>query len=442
MNCLRPYQNDILDRTRTAYRDGYKAPCIVSPCGSGKSVMVAEMAKCATEKGNRVLFLVHRKELCDQIESTFKWWGVDMSLCDVSMVQTVCRRLDKIPEPGLIITDENHHALASSYRKIYEYFHSVKRIGVTATPIRLNGSGLGDVNDILILGPTVSELIEWGNLSDYRYFAPSLIDTSSLHVRAGEFKQDEVDEEFKKVIWGDVIEHYRMLADNKQAICYCYNINRSKRMADEFNQHGITASHIDGDTNKSERNEIINKFRSGDIKILCNVDLISEGFDVPDCEAVILLRPTKSLSLYIQQSMRCMRFKPGKTAVIIDHVGNVERFGLPDMDREWSLNPIRDKAQAKTEFPIRQCNLCFTVFSGKVKTCPECGKENIHTAKEIEEIKEAELKEVKRQEEQRITLDYRDSGDCKNINELAIYAKNMGYKPGWTYHQAKIRGWL
>ena len=115
---LRPYQNELLDKTRQAYREGYKAPCIVSPCGSGKSVMMAEMARCATQKGNSVLFLVHRQELCEQIFKTFVSWGVDMRLCKIGMVQTISRRLPKMTKPGLIITDENHHSLAGSYKKI------------------------------------------------------------------------------------------------------------------------------------------------------------------------------------------------------------------------------------------------------------------------------------------------------------------------------------
>lgn len=140
---LYDYQNDLVDRARQAYVDGYKAPCIVSPCGSGKSVMVAEIAKRTTRKGNRVLFLVHRRELIDQIKDTFQKMGVDNQLVNFGMVQTVVRHLKTIKKPQLIITDENHHGLAASYRKIYEYYSDVPRLGFTATPIRLNGSGLG-----------------------------------------------------------------------------------------------------------------------------------------------------------------------------------------------------------------------------------------------------------------------------------------------------------
>ena len=309
---LRAYQNELLDKTRQAYAEGYRAPCIVSPCGSGKSVMMAEMARSATLKGNRVLFLVHRQELCEQICKTFVSWGVNMQLCQIGMVQTVSRRLHKTPKPNLIITDENHHALAGSYKKIYEYWPDVQRVGVTATPIRLNGGGLGDVNDTLIIGPSVKELIAWGNLSPFKYYAPKVIDTSKLRIKNGDYVQADIEEQFhKNAIYGDVIGHYQKLSDGLQAICYCASIEQSKKMAFEFSKAGISARHLDGDTPKLVRNTVIQQFREGAVKILCNVDLISEGFDVPDCNTAILLRPTQSLSLYIQQAMRCMRYKPG-----------------------------------------------------------------------------------------------------------------------------------
>ena len=162
----------------------------------------------------------------------------------------------------------------------------------------------------------------------------------------GEFVIDE-NEMGKSTIYGDVIGHYKKLADGKQAICYCSTLSLSKRTAQAFNDAGILSVHIDGETPKTERKEAVEAFRQGKIKILCNVDLISEGFDVPDCDCAILLRPTKSLNLFIQQSMRCMRYKPGKEAVIIDHVGNVFRHGFPDDDRVWSLESKKKRQKRK-----------------------------------------------------------------------------------------------
>ena len=184
---LRDYQIDLVEQTRQAWRDGFKAPCIVLGCGGGKSCIVAEIARRTTWNGKRVLFLVHRKELVDQIFRTFVRWGVMMDLCDVMMVQTASRRLRRLPKPSLIITDENHHSMAQSYKRIYEHFPDVRRVGVTATPVRLGGDGLGDVNDKLIIGVSTKWLIEHQHLAPYDYFAPSVADLTGLHTKMGEY---------------------------------------------------------------------------------------------------------------------------------------------------------------------------------------------------------------------------------------------------------------
>lgn len=356
---LRPYQSELVEQTRQAWREGYHAPCIVLGCGGGKSVIVAEIARRTTFNGKKVLFLVHRQELVQQIIRTFIRWGVDMNYCDVMMVQTAARRIKKLSKPALIITDENHHSLALSYKKIYDAFPDVLRVGVTATPVRLNGDGLGDVNDKLIIGPSTKWLIDHNCLAPYDYYAPSVADLSGLHIKMGEFVTADVEKAMiKKAVFGDVIGYYRQLADGKKAVCYCSSVKHSLATAEAFREAGINAVHIDGTTPDAERNRIISDFRAGRITILCNVDLISEGFDVPDCECAILLRPTQSLTLYIQQSMRCMRYRPGKRAIILDHVGNYARFGMPDDDRLWSLEKRKrniKKEAAENAEKVKQC---------------------------------------------------------------------------------------
>lgn len=447
MGELRPYQVDLVSRLSRSWRSGHKAPCIVLPCGGGKSVIVAEIAKRTTENGKLVLFLVHRKELCDQIRNTFRWWGVDMDLCNIMMVQTASRKLDRMEQPALIITDENHHSKAATYKKIYDAFSSAYRVGVTATPVRIDGSGLGDVNDDLIIGVSAKWLIENKCLAPYDYYAPSDLDMSSLHTKHGEYDMTEAEQMLSdKCVYGDVIRHYNKYAKDSKAVCYCVSIGYSKRMAQEFCDSGIPAAHIDGSTPKSERDRIIADFRNGSIKILCNVDLISEGFDVPDCGCAILLRPTKSLTLYIQQSMRCMRYKEGKRAVILDHVGNVRRFGMPDDDREWSLE-TRKKKQADENYDIISCKYCFFTFpkiniNGKhVTHCPNCNmplkepksKEKINT--EPTEEKGAVLEKVTE-----VHVIPAMPSMCRTVKDLSMYAKAKGYKPGWVYHTAKRMG--
>lgn len=430
---LRPYQQKSINDIQKAYKDGYKSPCLVAPCGAGKSIVVAEMAKLTTKRKNQVLFLVHRQELCEQIENTFRWWGVDMDHCQVGMVQTITRRLKNTLEPKLIITDENHHCLANSYKRIYDYFPNAYKIGVTATPVRLNGSGLGEINDILIETVSCKWLIENQYLSPFDYYAPPIADLRGLKSKMGEFIVGEMEEKLNKpAICGDAVKYYKELADGKKAICYCVSIEHSKAMAEEF---GDIAAHIDGETAKEQRKQIISDFREGKIKVLCNVDLISEGFDVPDCEVAILLRPTQSLTLFIQQSMRCMRHLEGKKAIIIDHVGNAFRFGLPDMDRTWSLDAKKSNKKESTE-KVRQCPECFYTHE-PADICPHCGFEYPKKERTIEEIREAALVKIGE-----IVIDYTTPEDCKSMAELQAFAKRNGYKPGWAYFKAKDLGLL
>ena len=443
MNSLRPYQSELVEQLRTAWREGFKAPCIVLPCGGGKSVILAEIARRTTLGGKRVLFLVHRRELVDQIVRTFIEWNVDMRLCDVMMVQTASRRISKLKKPVLIMTDENHHSAARSYKKIYEHFSDVLRVGVTATPVRLGGEGLSDVNDKLIIGVSAKWLIENKCLSPYDYYAPDVCDLTGIRTRMGEYLASDIERAMtKNAVFGDVISYYRKLANGKKAICYCASVKHSKAMAESFSEAGIPAAHIDGETEKNERSRIISDFRCGKIQILCNVDLISEGFDVPDCECAILLRPTKSLTLYIQQSMRCMRYRENKRAVIIDHVGNYARFGLPDDDREWSLDkkPQRERTQGE-EIKAKMCPECFLTFSPPEKAdkiiCPHCGYVFEKKERRGLEEKSAELHKI-----EGFKLRFDKPENCHSYGELLEYAKRRGYKRGWAYYKAKEFGFL
>ena len=444
---LRPYQEELVCKVREAWIHGKRAPCIVLPCGGGKSCITAEIARRTAAKKNRVLFLVHRKELCEQIENTFRKWGVDMLRCQIMMVQTAARRLDKIPYPSLIITDENHHSLANTYKKVYEAFPNARRVGVTATPVRLDGSGLADVNDELIVGVSAKWLIENSCLSPYDYYAPSLVDMAGVKIKKGDYDISSVENlMLRKAVFGDVIKYYRELAGGRQAVCYCTSVRHSMETAMQFNLAGIEAVHVDGSTPKAERQRIMNDFRRGAIDILCNVDLISEGFDVPDCECAILLRPTQSLALYIQQSMRCMRYRKGKKAVIIDHVGNYARFGMPDADRSWTLDGRKrqkNEISASEEVKIKECPQCFAVFKPfaddgtQVKICPHCGYEFPKKERTEIESESAELKKI-----EGFVLDFKTPEECNSYSELLDYAERHGYKKGWAFYQAKHRGMI
>jgi superfamily II DNA or RNA helicase len=429
---LREYQHKLIIDIKKQLKLGHKKICAVAPCGSGKSLISANIAASATKKGNRVLFLVHRKELCEQIKSTFDKCKVDFNLCNISMVQTVVRHLDKEPTPTIIIQDESHHSMANSYKKIYDHFSDAVLLGFTATPIRLNDGGLGEIYNSLVGNISIKWLIDNKFLASYKLFSKKLADTSKLHVRAGEYKKDEVNSLMEdNCIYGDTIKNYKLLADRKKTIVYCSSIKSSIETADAFNESGIIAKHLDGTTPQPEREEAVQNFRDNKIQVLCNVDLFSEGFDIPDCECVILLRPTKSLTLYIQQSMRAMRYKEGKEAIIIDHVGNCFEHGLVDEEREWSLESKKKKDK---EVKIKECPICYAVMKPNEKICPNCGY-----IFQTQERKEKKVIDIELEEVTALNIlankPYNYYTRIKTLKKLIQFAKAKGFKSGWILHK-------
>lgn len=437
---LREYQQKLIDDIRTELSKGSKSILAVLSCGGGKSIIQAMIAKCATDKGNRVLFLVHRTELCEQIRDTFRRCRVNMNLCTVAMVQTISRKVSKISKPQLIITDEAHHCYSNSYIKIYDYFSEVIRLGFTATPIRMNEGGLGKVFDKMITSVTTNWLIENNFLSPYEYYSVKLINTENIHVKRGDYDAREVAELVENnYFYGQTLKNYEKLAKGKKTIIYCATIEQSKQTIKEFRENGYKAEHIDGTTPKGERTRLVEKFRNNQINILSNVDLFGEGFDIPDCECVILLRPTKSLTLFIQQSMRSMRYKANKTAIIIDHVGNVYNHGLPDDEREWTLS--QKKKREKETVKIKECEKCYKVIPNSSTVCKYCGHifQKNQTEKKEKETVDLELEKITRNEIL-AAKPYAYVDELETFDDLVNFQKAKKYKFGWVLRQCLQKG--
>ena len=439
---LRDYQEELVDGIKRSMIAGNHSIIVQSPPRSGKTVVMAHIAKSATDKNNKVLFFSHRKEINEQVYKTFENNEVNMDLVTIGGVQSLVRKLDKLDEPTIILIDEAHHSKASSYKKIIDYFPNAYKLLFTGTPVRLDGSGFDDIADDLILGKSVKWLQEHGRIAPFKYYAPQLIDVSRLKKRAGEFTKQSVDDTMKTVVFGDVIGHYEKLAKGKQAIVYTHSVEASENVSKAFNKAGYNSMAVSGKTPKEEREMAMRAFRNGDLKTIVNCELFTEGIDLPNVDVCIMLRPTQSLSLYLQFAMRALNPRDGKTAIIIDHVGNVERFGLPNQDREWSLQGIVKKKQtAKIGEPtVRVCEMCFATFWSKERICPECGYENEPTKQEIELIREAELKEIKEEQQRKIrekVQTYVTPDMCQNMSELKEYQLLHGYKNGWCWYQAK-----
>lgn len=436
---LRNYQLNAMERIRQAYRNGFNSPILVAVCGFGKSVVAAEIAKLSTQKNNHVLVIAHRIELIEQLTSTFIAWGVDINSCDILMVQSVTRRISQIKPPTFIICDESHHSNCNTYTKIFNAFPAAKRLLLTATPARTNGEGLRDVADIIIETESVKWLIDNKYLAPFEYYAPKiLVDTAQLRTVKGDYEQSDVITQIDRPqVYGDVIAKYNQYAAGKKAIAFCSSIQHSKTTAAAFNEVGIRAEHLDGTTDKNERRRIMQEFRSGEVRIICNYEIISEGVSVDDCECCILLRPTQSLILQTQSSMRCMRYQPNKTAVILDMVGNFERHGLPDTPHKWSLDGQKKHTRTETEPEIkaRMCGQCFKVYSGVNPVCPFCNHNNGKTRAQIKQDEQAELERItaiqKRETNKAVTLEQLIEIGKQRKYKNPVFWAQMKYKNSW-----------
>jgi superfamily II DNA or RNA helicase len=410
-----------------------------------------------------VLFIVHRKEIVDQVIKTFTDHGVDMNLAQVGMVQTFSRNLNQLYPPSVIFVDEAHHALANSYKKLLNAYPNAVKLLFTATPWRMSGKGFDEVATDLIQGKSVKWLTEHGNLAPFDYYAPQNIDSSQLKVNSvGEFDSDSVEQALKPKIYGSAVETYLELANGTQAIAYTYNVESAHKLADEFNAKGIRTEAVDGKTPPDKRKQIIDDYRKGIIRIVTNAELFTEGLDLPNVDTVIMMRPTQSLSLYLQFAMRALNPREGKVAKLIDHVGNVSRFGLPNEDRTWSLHGSnkktrsQERAQSIIDNPIITCDRCFGTWYKKESplACPYCGATVTSKTVTYETVESAKLEKIAQTaKDKRIAMVrkmHEDSlvdavanmsvSDLKSMQQLQAYAKLHNYKPGWAYNMAKRKG--
>jgi len=461
IHVLRPYQRKGIDQIRESYRAGSNAVLYVLPTGGGKTVMFSYITESAMRHGKRVLILVHRRELLKQASDSLTANGVDHGYIapgfpmdgrkvQVASVQTVVRRLHKLHTPDLVILDEGHHVAARTWEKIVSEFRNARYLGVTATPCRLDGRGLGrqqgGLYDSMVVGPSMAELIQGGWLSPYELYAPDIgIDMSGVHTRMGDFKRDEVNQRVNKpAITGCALSHYRRYVDGKPAITFCVSVDHAHRVAETFRAAGYVSVPVDGTMKAADRDQAIRGLATGAIQVVTACDIISEGVDVPVVEAGILLRPTQSMGLFLQQIGRIFRPLPGKTAMLLDHAGNCWKHGLPDEDRQWQLNQPKVKRTKKDteekELSIRQCPKCYFVHKFGPE-CPHCGY--IYTKKEREiEQRKGNLKKMSAEEFRKYRAQVKkrqEQGMAGGLEELLNVAKRRGYDERWAHHVWKAR---
>lgn len=386
---LRPYQKTITEEIRAHLRKGEKSVLTVAPTGSGKTVIFAHIAHGAASKNNRVLILVHRREILEQTLKSLYNLGVvsgqivpgqrnTLDGIQVGMVQTVVRRLAALRRPDLIIVDEAHHALMdNNWGQVLKYWSEVPRLGFSATPERLDGRGLGETFSTMVMGPSIMDLVESEHLSYPVMYRPPEEHLAQYHVKRGDFDTGEQEKEMsRRKIVGDVIEHYHRHMDGLPVVCFCVSIEHSKLMTERFREAGYRAETVWGNMPRSDRERAIKGLADGSVQVVSSCDVISEGVDVPVMAGAILLRKTMSLGVYLQQAGRALRTYPGKNrAMILDHVGNYYIHGHVLQDREWSLDAKSRKDRKEEPPATRTCPKCYGIWPGRPRLCPECGYE-------------------------------------------------------------------
>lgn len=452
---LHQYQKEAITNIRKEFKNGKKSVLLVMPTGSGKTYSFSYIAKLAAEKGSRVLILVHRVELLRQSSNSIKHFDIEHGLINpkytpnlhasvqVASVQTLVNRLERINPPDLIIVDEAHHATAGSWRKVIDYFPMAKVLGVTATPIRGDGKGLNSMFDCLVMGPQISELIDMGFLvKPVIYAPPKKIDLSEVKIVRGDYdKQEIVNIMDKPTITGDAVQHYKKLCSGVPAVVFCVSVIHAENVAEQFRLAGYTSYSVDGSMDDSVRSRILNGLGDGSIQVVTSCDLISEGTDIPAIGCAILLRPTYSKSLYLQQVGRALRISKGKKeAIILDHVGNVMEHGFPDDEQQWTLDGTkkgkRNKKDNEETIKADQCESCYAVYE-PADYCPYCGFENKKKKqRDIEEVA-GNLERLEREEQQKIAR--KEVGKARSLESLLEVAKQRGYKPSWAHHVFKAR---
>ena len=388
---LRSFQEIVTESLRGGIRLGHRKQVLQASTGSGKTIMAVSMMQTAVTNGKKVLFIAHRKEIINQTSSKLDAFGIDHGVImaghirykprnpvQVASIQTLSRRVK--PDADLIFIDECHLSCSKSFTDLISAYPSAIIVGMTATPCRLDGKGLGIIYTNMVNAISMRDLIDQGHLVKYRVFAPFVPDLIDVKTVAGDYDQGATADLMDKTsITGDIVKHWIKHAAGRKTIVFAASVKHSEHIRDAFLATGVSAKHLDAKTNSNLRAKILAEWEAGKFDVLCNMGLFIEGLDVPAVSCCILARPTQSLTIYLQAVGRAMRTSPGKNdCIILDHAGLTYSHGLIDEDREWTLDgkKTNKKKDAMEKLPsVTICESCFSAFSRtkNPSTCPECG---------------------------------------------------------------------
>lgn len=447
---LYPDQHKSFEELKTAFKK-HRSVLFQAPTGWGKTALGCKIATGVISKGTRAAFVVHREELVEQTCRAFDADGIEYAVIapgypkldrqiQVCSVYTLQNRLDHLFD--LMIIDECHHMAAKTWRDIAERNARAYKLGLTATPVRLDGSGLRPYFETMVCGLPPKDLIAMGRLCPYEYWAPATVDLSGLKRSGHDYSIKSIEKAMlNKAITGNAIEHYKRLGNNQPFIAFCASVAHAKAVAEEFRAAGYPVESVDAKMDKTSRRETIRALGKTLIGITA-CDLISEGLDVPGATVAIMLRPTESLVICMQQWGRVLRTAPGKAkAIIIDCVSNFLRHQLPDSPRTWSLDGIKKRSKKKHEsdYETRFCPECFGVHEWAPE-CPYCGYVYQEKPKELPKVVKGELQKVTPEDIAALEQAVREKGGLRDWHKLGQARAQLDgkpYKPGWGWTRWK-----
>jgi DNA repair protein RadD len=459
MTTLRPYQSEVVEAVEQIIPRTIARVLLVAPTGSGKTVIASEVIKRAVERYKRVLFLAHRREIILQTSRKLTAHGVrhgvimagieprpmepvQVASIDTLLVRGIRSKAMELPPADLIVFDEAHRSRGRTREHLISLYPDAMLLGMTATPCRGDGRGLGNLFDTMVETPQVAELIKQGHLVPSRVYAPIDPDLRGVRTEKGDYVIGQLATRMNTdALVGDIVEHWLKYGESRRTVAFAVDIAHSVHIRDEFLHAGVRAEHLDGSTPIAERDAILARLEAGETQVVSNCMVLTEGWDMPEVGCCILARPTRQMGLYRQMIGRVLRPADGKAdAVILDHSGAVFRHGLPEDHVEWTLktdqraqNPTHAARKAGAAPALRECPSCHTIMCTP-PPCIHCDWMPKPRGRGVD-FADGELGLVVNGEAQAPQY---SEGDCVTFfQQLRAVQQMRGYKHGWAAHKFK-----
>ncbi len=486
---LRAFQEVAIEECREAIRRGFRSILLVAPTGAGKTVIGGDIIRSADEKELQCMFMAHRRELIRQTAKKLfefnvahgiimagvpvdSWRGVQIASIDTLRARYMSPKKKyqlTLPKLAILMVDEAHRSLASTYEKLIRHYQEEGTIiiGLTATPIRGDGKGLGHLYDAMVLTPDMGELIKLGYLVRPRYYAPTIPDLTGVKIARGDYVERELEDIMdQREAVGDIVSNWKRICPERQTIVFAAGVKHSIHIAEQFRRAGVAAEHVDGTTATKDRDAMLARLYSGETQVISNCMVLTEGFDCPSLSAAVLARPTKNFGLYIQMGGRVLRPDPDEDqsewapeyvkrwlrkedAIIIDHSGNLYEHGFLEDDHGWRLT----EGAACTDAEERQkkldeknpitCSQCAHVYTGQL-VCPKCGhlpimrgKDPEHRAADLMEIRREKREKKEKKEAKAKPADHEEKQLWYSM--FKVYAQTKGHQEGSVAHKYKAK---